>query len=202
MIIQDLRNIYRWPFKKQLGIYLLVFIIVFYFLHRLFLSTITSELEANKKKESELKSQIKSLIIKEQLIKAEVAQSHHLQSLLLQWKDELTTRKNLPELINAILKIGANNNIYFAAFNPDTEIPSNAYIKVPINVVIVGNYHQIGNFISQVANLPTIVSIGNFTLSTEHKIDVLGKQLFDQAIAHNLLTADFNFEIYFLSEKK
>lgn len=74
--------------------------------------------------------------------------------------------------------------------------------KVPIKVVVVGNYHQLADFISQVANMPYVVSIGNFTLSNENQTGLLGETLAKQAQEQNLLTAELALDVYHTGESK
>lgn len=74
--------------------------------------------------------------------------------------------------------------------------------KVPIKVVVVGNYHQLADFISQVANMPYVVSIGNFTLSNENQTGLLGETLAKQAQDQNLLTAELTLDVYHTGESK
>lgn len=74
--------------------------------------------------------------------------------------------------------------------------------KVPIKVVVVGSYHQLADFISQVANMPYIVAIGNFTLSNENQIGLLGETLAKQAQDQHLLTAELALDVYHTGESK
>lgn len=76
------------------------------------------------------------------------------------------------------------------------------YIKVPIKTVVIGDFHQIADFIGQLANLSTIVVIGDFTLSNDNQASVLGDKLAKQAAAQNLLSAEITLEIYYLAERK
>jgi type IV pilus assembly protein PilO len=74
--------------------------------------------------------------------------------------------------------------------------------KVPIKVVVVGSYHQLADFISQVANMPYVVAIGNFTISNENQTGLLGETLAKQAQEQHLLTAELALDVYHTGESK
>lgn len=76
------------------------------------------------------------------------------------------------------------------------------YIKVPIKAVVMGDFHQISDFISQLANLSTIVVIGDFTLTNDNSASALGDKLAKLAAAQHLLSAEITLEIYYLAERK
>lgn|SRR3990167_3195627 len=88
--------------------------------------------------------------------------------------------------------------INLGAIAPQDNATVISYAKVPIKVVVVGNYHQIASFISQVANMQWIVAIGNFTLSNENQAALLGEKLATQAGARNLLSAELMLDVYYL----
>lgn len=76
------------------------------------------------------------------------------------------------------------------------------FAKVPIKVVLVGTYHQIADFISQVANMPSIIVIGDFTISNESSNALLGEKLAKQAEAQHLLSAEMTLDVYHTLENK
>jgi len=38
------------------------------------------------------------------------------------------------------------------------------YVELPINIVVRGSYHDLATFVSGVAGLPRIVTLGDFTI--------------------------------------
>jgi type IV pilus assembly protein PilO len=85
---------------------------------------------------------------------------------------------------------------------PPEPIKVISFSKVPIKVVVVGNYHELADFISQVANLPWIVAVGNFTISNENTSTLLGDAMAKQATAQNLLSAELVLDVYNAPESK
>jgi Tfp pilus assembly protein PilO len=74
--------------------------------------------------------------------------------------------------------------------------------KVPIKAVVIGNYHQISEFISQMANLSWVVVIGNFTITNENEPTLIGEKMAKQVQAQHLLTAELAIDVYYLPESK
>ena len=50
--------------------------------------------------------------------------------------------------------------------NWQPEIIKKFYIELPIDIEVIGSYHQFGKFVSEVAGLPRIVTLHDFTIGT------------------------------------
>lgn len=196
-----LNNIYDWPLTMRLLVLTAFAAVVFYLCYSWDISSISSKLMNAKQKEVDLQQQLQFSIEKQNDLKNEISQSDKINSTLLQWQNKLVTYNELPQLINDILKIGSTNGVEFPLFSPLQQVKVDIYYKIPIKVVAVGNYHQLANFFSQVANMPLIVAINNFSITTEIKNDLIGTQLAKVAATENLLTAEFNLEVYYLADK-
>lgn len=198
----SLKNIYEWPVSRRLLVLVLFFVIIFYLGYRWDLLGLRVDIATSRQQEKDLKHQLEMSVSRELRLQHDLIRFTKIKLLLTEWQKKLIHLPDLPELLNEILKTGANNQLYFTMFNPGDEINKGDYSKTPIKVVVVGNYHQIGDFLSQLANMASIVVISNFTISNENKTEVLGTKLAEQANATNLLTAEITLEIYRQAEKK
>lgn len=232
-----LNNVYEWPLMTRLLLLGLIFFISFYLGYRMALSNLFSKLSAAEQKETDIKQEIEFVIHKSKVIQSEISHLPVLRRELDKWNKELVNYQDLPQLLNQILKLGADNHLFFSLFTPGESVnvplpprpvegvaPMQAdvaapppdpnavpaptdqkmivYKQVPIKVVVVGNYHEIADFISQLANLPWIVDVGNFTITSEDQSSVLGERLAKQAAAQHLLSAEMVLNIYNLPESK
>lgn len=197
----NFNNIYEWPLITRILIIGLICAVVLYLGYYLKISYLSTQLVGYQQKEQELKQQIQFIISKQGAMNNEIAQFSQLQNLLKQWQGKMVAYTELPELLNEILKIGATNHLHFSLFHPDPAVQTGIYYKVPIKLVAVGGYHQLGDFLSQIANMKWIVVISDFILTSENKNDVLGSKLAADAAAENLLTAELTFEVYYLAGK-
>lgn len=196
------KNIYFWPLSLRIVFVVLISMLIFAMVYFWHISSLIEKFNATQQTERELKEKLHQTLIKQNKLIIETAQFVYLQSEYNQWQQRIIHHSKLPELLNEILKIGANNHIEISAFNPQKEVKTGAYSKVAINVIAVGSYHQLANFISNIAQLPWIVVINNFTISNENKNSVLGASLAAKASTDNLLTAELTLEVYHSAEQK
>lgn len=201
MINLNFKDIYEWPLPTRILVILLICSIFFYLGYFFDLSSLNATKLAFQEKEKDLNQQLELTINNKNHLNQEVIKHTQYESLLKIWQQKLINYSNLPEVLNEILRIGANNHLHFSLFNPGEEIKENVYFKIPIKVIAVANYHQLANFISQIANMQWIVVVGNFTISNEAKSDIIGAKLAEEAKAENLLTAELNLEVYHLAQK-
>ena len=224
-----LNNIHEWPLMTRLLLLGLIFAAVFYAGYRFNLAAQILKRSRAEQQESDIKQQIELTINKIKSIQSEVARLPAVKAELSKWKDKMINQKDMLDLQNAIFKIGGDNHLFFSLFTPGekisvpvkhesstTDVATLAagsattpaakkvaeliYYKVPIKIVVVGNYHEIADFISQVANMSWIVEVGNFTISKELATDMLGDKMAKQAAAQHLLSAEIMIHVYHLPE--
>ncbi len=64
------------------------------------------------------------------------------------------------------------------------------YAGIPVNISVIGKFHQLGNFLSGVANLPgTVVLVNPFAISRDAKGSNLLTLQFTATIYHTLPTS-------------
>lgn len=82
---------------------------------------------------------------------------------------QLPSETEVAELLTDISRTGISNGLEFELFKPQTETPIEFYAELPIQIKVVGSYHEFGNFVSAVAALPRIVTLHNLTISKKNK---------------------------------
>lgn len=91
-----------------------------------------------------------------------------IANLNAELKDALTqlpNEKEIPEILKNISRLGKESNLEFTLFRPKTEEPQQFYAKVPIDLVVVGSYHNIGTFFDKIGKLPRIINVIDFNIS-------------------------------------
>jgi type IV pilus assembly protein PilO len=58
-------------------------------------------------------------------------------------------------------------------FKPGQVVVKDYYAELPITVRVVGNYHDLGAFASDLANLPRIVTLHNVSIQQQDKTALL-----------------------------
>lgn len=93
----------------------------------------------------------------------------------------LPSRTEIEGLLVDISQAGLASGLEFELFKPEAEVLEEFYAVQPIRIRVVGSYHQFGEFISSVANLPRIVTQHDITIGPRggrgEKEDVLSMDL-------------------------
>jgi type IV pilus assembly protein PilO len=78
---------------------------------------------------------------------------------------QLPNEKEIPEILKNISSLGKESHLEFTLFKPKPEEPHQFYAKVPIELVALGNYHNIGMFFDKVSKLPRIINVVDFNMT-------------------------------------
>jgi type IV pilus assembly protein PilO len=94
------------------------------------------------------------------------------------------------DLLADITKLGTSYGLKFLYFKPEAAVSREYYAGIPVNISVVGKFHQLGNFLSGIANLPgTVVVVNPFTISRDAKGSNLLTLQFTATIYHTLTTS-------------
>lgn len=78
---------------------------------------------------------------------------------------QLPAKTEVDSLLVDISQTALASGLEIQVFQPRGENQKGFYAELPIRIQVVGNYHEVGTFISGVAALPRIVTISNINLS-------------------------------------
>lgn len=196
----DIKNIHEAPLAIRGAVAFVVFLATLFLGYKFDLSSLSKRLTTEMRQEGDLKAQYESLMQKKAILNYDISHLPALRAQLAEWKKSIIKHDELAELLNTILRTSGNNHLYVSLFDPEAAAKDGEYEKLPIKLIVVGSYHQLADFISQIANLPQLVAIGDFLISTENKNDVLGDKLAKQANEQNLLTAELQLAVYYQPE--
>ena len=87
-------------------------------------------------------------------LKQQLAQ---MELMLQQMLRQLPSKNEMPDLIVDISQTALATGISNELFQPGAETAKEFYAEKPINLRMVGTYHQFGAFVSGVASLPRVV---------------------------------------------
>lgn len=77
----------------------------------------------------------------------------------------LPNKTEVAELLVDISQQGLGAGLEFELFKPGNERPADFYVELPIQMRVVGDYHEFGNFISGISDLPRIVTSHNIKIT-------------------------------------
>ena len=70
-------------------------------------------------------------------------------------------------LLDDITYVGTASGLTFELLNWQQEVPKEFYTELPIEMEVSGGYHNFGEFVSKVADLPRIVTLHDFDIKRE-----------------------------------
>lgn len=77
---------------------------------------------------------------------------------------QLPDKTEVPQLLVDITQAGLGRGLEFVLFKPQEKRADDFYAVLPINLQVVGSYHQLAEFVSDLAELPRIVTLGNIDI--------------------------------------
>ncbi len=83
----------------------------------------------------------------------------------------LPEERELAELLRKVTLVGQQSGVEFQLFKPHAPLPGEVYVENSVDVRVTGGYHQVGAFLTEVANLDRIVNVSNLSL-VENIVDV------------------------------
>lgn len=167
--LDDLRNINpndpsSWPLPVKIGgigvTSVLILVAGFWFL----IQGGLDEYAAGQKKEEGLRETFltkKALAVNLPAYKQQMEDMRRTFGSLLR---QLPNTTEVPDLLVDITQAGLGRGLEFVLFRPEKESPKDFYAELPISIDIRGSYHDLAQFISDVAALPRIVTVGDINI--------------------------------------
>ncbi len=121
-------------------------------------------LEVAEKKEQELKDVYKIKQSKAANLEAYRAQMDEMKLSFGAMLRQLPSKTEVAELLVDVSQTGLQNGLEFDLFKPEAEVPAEFYAELPIKIRVSGNYHEFGKFVSDLAELPRIVTLHDFAI--------------------------------------
>lgn len=85
-----------------------------------------------------------------------------------QYEDLLQTfppESQIGDLLANITKLGTAKGIKFVYFKPKPSVTQEYYVETPVEISVIGKFHQLGEFLSEIANLPkSAAAVNQFSL--------------------------------------
>ena len=162
------REIGSWPALPKLGALVLLLALILAGGFFLDWSNQWDELKAARAKEDTLRSQF--LDKKRQAINLEAyrKQLADIEQSFGAMLKQLPNRSEMEALLSDINQAGLGRGLQFELFKPAAgEITSDFYAELPIQIKVMGNYHDVGAFASDVSQLSRIVTLNNIALGLD-----------------------------------
>jgi type IV pilus assembly protein PilO len=165
--LNDLNNVGSWPMAVKAVMLIIAFcgaLAVGYFLH---VTNLQKELKAVQGTQGELRTDYEKKYFQAAHLEEYQAQQKEMQESFDTILRQLPSDTEIPGLIEDITLVGLKNGLTFSSIELQPEELHEFYIEKPIKIVVTGSYHDLGSFVSDVADLSRIVTLHNFTISPD-----------------------------------
>lgn len=158
----DFGEIGDWPIAAKTVLVVLLCVSVVIGGYWFFTQDKWLQLKVLKNREPELKAALEAKQVKAANLKVYEKQLEKIKFSFESMLRQLSSKTEVASLLVDISQVGVSSGLEFELFKPGMEVPTDFYAELPIQIRVVGHYHQFGEFVSKVAALPRIVTLHDF----------------------------------------
>lgn len=158
-----------WPVLPRAALLAGLFAALAALAYLFYWSGLLDELDAGRVEEDALKVEYADKLRKSVNLPVLRKQKQQVGQYVNTLEKQLPSKAEMDALLSDINQAGVGRGLQFELFRPGQVVVKDYYAELPISVRVVGNYHDIGAFTSDLANLPRIVTLNNVALQTGDK---------------------------------
>ncbi|MCG6402165.1 type 4a pilus biogenesis protein PilO [Vibrio fluvialis] len=154
----ELDEIAEWPLLPQLAVLLLLVLALQGAGYWLYMLPKQDALEGLKQQEQTLKSTIRikaSKVATLPKLKIQLDELEERYDFLLR---QLPVQKELASMLASVNELGLENTLTFTRIDWGEKQNQEFLYRLPLNIELTGNYHNIGDFSEAIARLPRIIN--------------------------------------------
>ena len=171
----DMENVGGWPTPIKLAAAVLVFVGVVFLGYMFSISDGYAQVETLQRTEADLMQKYEAKAFKAQNLDQYRKQLDDMKEMFGSLLSQLPKETEVPGLLEDITHTGLGSGLEFKKIELGQEAQKEFYAELPITIDAAGDFHGFGSFVSGVAALPRIVTMGDFVIKPA-KGDV-GRQL-------------------------
>lgn len=169
----DINNVGSWPAAIKGIVMLLLLVGVLgggYYAYLMDKQTMLDVVEA---KEVNLRQDYESKAFKAANLDAYRKQRDEMEATFGALLKQLPSDTEVPGLLEDITRTAIDNELVIESIDLQPERRTEYYVELPIDIVVEGDYHKMGSFVSGVANLSRIVTLHDFDVKPESSVNHL-----------------------------
>jgi type IV pilus assembly protein PilO len=153
----DFNNTGAWPREFKIGFCVLLALLIVGFVWWYWVTDKRDELASLDGQEASLRAEFETKQGRAANLEPLKQQLAQMEQQLQQMLRQLPSKTEMPDLIVDISQTALATGLQNKLFQPGPETPKEFYAEKPIQLRLVGTYHQFGAFVSGVASLPRVV---------------------------------------------
>ena len=154
----------RWPAVPRYLLLLALTLAVVVGLWYAWLSSLSDELEAERRQEVELRETYKVKVAQAVNLEALKLQLEQVKVYVNQLEKQLPSKAEMDALLSDINQAGLGRSLQFDLFRPGSINLQEYYAEQPITLKVNGSYHDVALFAADIAALSRIVTLNNLVL--------------------------------------
>lgn len=165
----DMNNLGSWPAAVKVIAAILLMVLVLGGGYYFYLSDMQASLDQQRAQEETLKQQFSTKAFQAANLEAYKAQMVEMEASFGALLRQLPSDTEVPGLLEDITHTGLGSGLEFEEIKLQPEVTQQFYIELPIQIKVVGGYHDLATFVSGVASLPRIVTLHDFEIKPYSK---------------------------------
>lgn len=169
----DPRQPETWPAVPRYLLMLSLTMMVLAGLWFVWLSGVEEELQVERRREAQLRQDFKTKLAKAASLELLKKQREQVINNVKQLEKQLPSKAEMDALLSDINQAGLGRSLQFELFRPGQVVVRDYYAELPIALRVIGRYHDIGAFTSDVAHLSRIVTLNTQLVIVPGRDDIL-----------------------------
>ncbi|UPR57910.1 type 4a pilus biogenesis protein PilO [Vibrio sp. ED004] len=154
----DVDEITEWPLLPQLLVILVLMVLIQGVGTWLYVLPLDDELQQMKQQEQTLKTTLRIKANKVAALPKLQSQLDELTSRYDYLLEQLPVQKELASMLASVNELGLDNSLTFTRIDWGQKQNKEFLYRLPLNIELTGDYHEIGDFSAAIAKLPRIIS--------------------------------------------
>lgn len=163
----DPNNMGGWPLPIKIGLIVIIFAAILFAGWQYDIKDLRVKIANLEQQEVEDIGKLENKQKKAANLKALKEQMKEMKRSFGDLLRQLPDETEVAGLLVDISQTGLSAGLEFELFKPKKEQPQDFYVVLPIQIRVLGEYHEFGEFISGVAALPRIVTAHNITIESK-----------------------------------
>jgi len=161
----DLEDLGNWPKPAKIAINVIFSVLIAMLFYWMFIASSLQALENIEKKEASLKLQFEGKARLAGNLGLYTEQMSEMENLFNHMLKQLPSKSETAGLLDDLSYIGQHNGLQLRKFKWLKEVKRDFSYEVPVSLEVIGTFHQLGQFTSDIAALPRIVTLEDFTIT-------------------------------------
>jgi len=164
----NIREVGNWPMLPKVGLLAILFVVIVALGAFFDWKDQYETLQLAQQQETKLKEEYSQKKAKAVNYDLYVAQLKEVEQSFGALVKQLPNRSEIDALLTDVNQAGLGRGLQFELFKPAVqERMADFYAELPISIRITGNYHDMGAFASDVAQLPRIVTLNDLVITND-----------------------------------